>query len=84
MPHAAPHPTGAGSMSCGRVPPPAAQAAQQLILQAVSAPTAERSFEANSYTSLARAHLAAEKVQVVARHLEGMQQVRRGHAGGMR
>lgn len=48
------------------------QAAQVLVQEAISAPTADRGFEATVYHSMARAHLASEKMSVVAMHLEEM------------
>mmetsp|Transcript_35565 Transcript_35565/g.78960 ORF Transcript_35565/g.78960 Transcript_35565/m.78960 type:complete len:153 (+) Transcript_35565:69-527(+) len=51
------------------------KAAQSLVHQAVLAHTSEKPFEANCYPALARAHLAYEKAQVIASHLQGMQQV---------
>ncbi|KAF5841563.1 hypothetical protein DUNSADRAFT_12261 [Dunaliella salina] len=53
--------------------------AQDLVHEIASTPATDRGFEATVYQSMARAHLASEKVSVVAQHMQTMHEVLEDH-----
>mmetsp|Transcript_10530 Transcript_10530/g.28825 ORF Transcript_10530/g.28825 Transcript_10530/m.28825 type:complete len:138 (+) Transcript_10530:2735-3148(+) len=53
--------------------------AQDLVHEIAATPAADRGFEATVYQSMARAHLASEKVSVVAQHMQTMHEVLEDH-----
>mmetsp|Transcript_19333 Transcript_19333/g.49186 ORF Transcript_19333/g.49186 Transcript_19333/m.49186 type:complete len:145 (+) Transcript_19333:150-584(+) len=52
--------------------------AQVLVQEAVASPASDRGFEATAYHFMARAHVASEKIGVVAMGLEAMRQAAAG------
>jgi hypothetical protein len=49
------------------------QAAQSRVAEAVAAPASEREFQPTSYLSMAKAHLASEKVGILSLQIASMQ-----------
>jgi septal ring-binding cell division protein DamX len=49
------------------------QAAQSKVAEAVAAPASEREFQPTSYLSMAKAHLASEKVGILSLQIASMQ-----------